>query len=159
MGYVSELRRLIGNRPILMPGIRAIIRNKEGAVLLQLRGDFKIWGLPAGGVEIGESVQETLKREVMEETGLTVRSARMFGLYTNPANLVTYPNGDQSQPFTVAFLVDEWSGTVTPDGEESLDLRFFPLDRLPPPEQLLPAHRRVFVDLMRYLETGEFTLD
>ena len=42
MGYVEELRQLIGNRLILVPGIRAIIRDETGAVLLQLRGDFKI---------------------------------------------------------------------------------------------------------------------
>jgi 8-oxo-dGTP pyrophosphatase MutT (NUDIX family) len=159
MGYVEELRQLIGNRLILVPGIRAIIRDEAGAVLLQLRGDFKIWGLPAGAMELGESVQDALRREVFEETNLTVLKARPFGIYTNPANAITYPNGDQSQPYTTAFLVDEWSGTVTPDGDESLDLRFFPLDALPPPDQLVPAHRRVFDDMLRFLDTGEITVD
>lgn len=159
MGYVEELRKLVGKRPILVPGVRAIIRDESGAVLLQLRSDFRIWGLPAGGMELGESVHDALRREVFEETSLTVLKARPFGIYTNPANTITYPNGDQSQPYTTAFLVDEWSGTVTPDGDESLDLRFFPLDQLPPPDQLLPAHRRVFGDLARFLETGEITVD
>ena len=159
MGYVEELRQLVGKRPILVPGVRAIIRDESGAVLLQLRSDFRIWGLPAGGMELGESVHDALRREVFEETSLTVLKARPFGIYTNPANTITYPNGDQSQPYTTAFLVDEWSGTVTPDGDESLDLRFFPLDQLPPPDLLLPAHRRVFEDLARFLETGEITVD
>ena len=68
MGYVEELRKLVGKRPILVPGVRAIIRDESGAVLLQLRSDFKIWGLPAGGMELGESVQDALRREVFEET-------------------------------------------------------------------------------------------
>ena len=49
---------------------------RAGDVLLQLRGDFKIWGLPAGGMELDESVWDTLCREVHEETGLTVLRAR-----------------------------------------------------------------------------------
>ena len=52
MGYVEELRKLIGTRTLINPGVRAIIRDETGAVLLQLRGDFKIWGLPAGGMEL-----------------------------------------------------------------------------------------------------------
>ena len=81
MGYVDELRAVIGHRPILMPGIRAVIRDERGAVLLQLRSDFRIWGLPAGGMEIGESVVDTLRREVLEATGLTVVRARPFSCH------------------------------------------------------------------------------
>ena len=69
MGYVEELRALIGTRTLINPGVRAVIRDEAGAVLLQLRGDFKIWGLPAGGMELGESVQDAVRREVYEETG------------------------------------------------------------------------------------------
>ena len=159
MGYVEELRQKVGNRPLLVPGIRAIIRDEAGAVLLQLRSDFLIWGLPAGAMELGESVQDALRREVYEETSLTVVRARPFGIYTNPANTITYPNGDRSQPYSTACLVDEGPGTGTPDGDESLDLRFFPLDQLPPPDQLVPAHRRVFTDLLQFLESGTITVD
>ena len=159
MGYVEELRKLIGTRTLINPGVRAIIRDDAGAVLLQLRGDFKIWGLPAGGMELGESVQEAVRREVYEETGLTVVKARPFGIYSDPRFAFAYPNGDQCQPFTVAFLVEEWTGTVTPDGDESLDLRFFPLDGLPPAEQMHGPHRSTIVDFQRYLETGEIVVD
>ncbi|MGE3908406.1 MAG: NUDIX hydrolase [Chloroflexota bacterium] len=158
MGYVEELRKHIGTQPIIRPGVRAVIRDDQGAVLLQLRGDFRIWGLPAGGMELGESVMDALGREVYEETGLTVVRARPFGIYTHPSYTITYPNGDQSQPYTTAFLVDEWTGTLTADGDETLELQFFPVDALPPEERLLPAHRRVFDDLRRFLDTGEFTV-
>ena len=52
MGYVEELRKLIGTRTLIMPGVRAVIRDEAGAVLLQLRGDLKVWGLPAGSMEL-----------------------------------------------------------------------------------------------------------
>ena len=159
MGYVEELRKLIGTRTLINPGVRAIIRDEAGAVLLQLRGDFKIWGLPAGGMELGESVREAVRREVFEETGLTVLRARPFGIYTHPRFAFAYPNGDECQPFTVAFLVEEWSGTLTADGDESLDLRFFPLDDLPPADQMHLPHRSTILDFQRFLETGQIVVD
>ena len=159
MSYVGDLRKLIGNRLLIAPGVRAIIRDEAGAVLLQLRGDFRVWGLPAGGMELDESVQDAVRREVFEETGLTVVRARPFGIYSNPRYAVTYPNGDHAQPFTVAFMVEEWTGTLTADGDESLDLQFFPIDNLPPADQMHPPHRTTILDFQRYLETGEIVVD
>jgi len=159
MGYVEELRKLIGTRTLITPGVRAVIRDDAGAVLLQLRGDFRIWGLPAGGMELDESVQDAVRREVLEETGLTIVRARPFGFYSNPRYAVTYPNGDRAQPFTVAFMVEEWTGTLTVDGDESLDLRFFPIDELPPADQMHPPHRTTILDFQRHLETGELVVD
>ena len=59
------------------------------------------------------------------------------------------------QPFTVAFLVEEWSGSLVADGEESLDLRFFPLDGLPTKEQMHAPHRSTLLDLQRFLATED----
>lgn len=159
MGYVEELRKLIGKQTLIMPGVRAVIRDESGAVLLQLRSDLKVWGVPAGSMELGESVQGALRREVYEETGLTVIRARPFGIYTAPRHGFHYPNGDHAQPFTIAFLVEEWTGTIEPHDDESLDHRFFPLDRLPPSEEMHLPHRTVIDDLLRFLETGEIVVD
>jgi ADP-ribose pyrophosphatase YjhB (NUDIX family) len=159
MGYVEELRELVGTRTLIMPGVRAVIRDNSGAILLQLRGDFRLWGVPAGSVEIGESALGALKREVLEETGLTVIRARPFAIYSNPAFSTTYPNGDQIQPYSIGFLVDEWHGEVQPDGDESLDLQFFSLDAPPDQEQIVRAHRTVFRDLVQFLETGAVVVD
>src|SRR4051794_17655217 len=56
MDYIWELRQVVGHRTLIAAGARAIIRNEAGDVLMQLRGDLKLWGLPAGGIELGESV-------------------------------------------------------------------------------------------------------
>lgn len=159
MGYVEELRKLVGNRKLIMPGVRAVIRDEAGAIMLQLRSDFKIWGYPAGSVELDESVQDALRREVFEETNLTVVSARPFAIYSNPTYSTTYPNGDQIQPYSIGFLVEEWTGTVTPDGDESLDLKFFPLDAFPPPEQIVHAHRLMADHIRLFLATGQVIVD
>ena len=159
MGYIQELRALVGHRMLIAGGARAVIRDETGAVLLQLRGDFHAWGLPAGAMELGESIWDTLCREVREETGLTVLKARPFAVYSHPRHSTTYPNGDQIQPLTTAFLVEEWSGSLTPDGDETLDLRFFPLDALPPEDQIIKPHRTALRDLQHFLNTGEMVVD
>jgi hypothetical protein len=101
---------------LIAPGVRAVIRDPEGRVFLQRRGDF--------------------------------------GIYTGPAYGVTYPNGDQIRPFTVAFLVEEWGGTPTGDGAETLELGFFALDDLPPEETIHPPHRKVLCDIRAFPANG-----
>lgn len=151
---LAELRQLIGHRRIVVPGVRAIIEDAGGAILLQRRSDFRLWGLPAGAVDVGESALGALTREVYEETGLTVRRAVPFGVYTDPQFNVTYPNGDEIQPFTVAFHVVAWEGTPRADGAESLSVAFFPLDELPSDGELYPVHRVTIEDFRA--RRGEF---
>lgn len=159
MSYIQGLRRFIGHERVITPGVRAIIRDSAGRLLMQRRGDFGTWGLPAGGIELDESVATALTREVAEETGLQVIRATPFGIYSDPSYAVTYPNGDQIQPFTLAFLVDEWSGELVADGDETLQLTFFPLDALPPDEQIHPPHRKTLLDFQRFIADGTFIVD
>lgn len=158
-GYWEEMRKLVGSRKVILAGVRAVICDDQGRVLLQQRGDFGSWGLPAGALELNESIADALRREVFEETKLTVLSARPYGIYSNPSYSFEYPGGDAVQPFSVAFIVDEWTGTPTPDGDESLQLQFFALDALPPPEQTHHPHRTALRDFRRFLETGEIIVD
>jgi 8-oxo-dGTP pyrophosphatase MutT (NUDIX family) len=72
MGYIEELRKLVGNRPVILTGAKVIVFNALGQILLQYRTDTKMWGLPGGLMELGESLEETALREVQEETGLTI---------------------------------------------------------------------------------------
>lgn len=56
--------------PIFRIGVFALIFNHEQQILLGLRRDIDLWNLPGGGMEVGETVDEALCREVREETGL-----------------------------------------------------------------------------------------
>lgn len=81
-------------------------------------------------MDIGERARDTVVREVREETGLDITVEDLVGVYTTP-QLVTYPNDDQCQMVTQVFVSHVTSGTIRPDGSETLELRFFPLDKRP----------------------------
>lgn len=58
--YVSELRKLVGHRPLILVGATTIIINDENKILLQKRKTtaYGRWGLPGGLMELGESIEE-----------------------------------------------------------------------------------------------------
>jgi len=148
LDYIRELRRHIGTSKIIVPGVRALLFDAHGNLLLEKQAHFASWALPHGCVDLGESALAALQREVHEETGLSVLRAEPFGLYSDPKYSVTYPNGDEVQTFTIAFLVHEWSGTLRIDGDEVAELGFFPLNALPAP--LYPIHVETIDDFRTY---------
>jgi ADP-ribose pyrophosphatase YjhB (NUDIX family) len=109
----------------------SVVVIKDAAVLLILRGDFPVWGLPGGAVEAGESVAEAAIREVREETGVEVHLTRLVGIYFRPQGV----EGNHQALFTAEIV----SGNPTPDGFESLKVEWFPIEHLP--ERLLGLHR------------------
>lgn len=149
--YVKTMRELIGTRPMLLPGVRALIFNSRQEILLQRRTDMPTWCLPSGSVELGESALEALKREVAEETSLAVLEAEPMGLYSGPAQTITYPNGDKIYCFSIAFLVHRWQGEPRADGVEGSEVRFFALDGLP--SELTPIHVGTIEDYKNYQGT------
>ncbi|PMU46109.1 ADP-ribose pyrophosphatase, partial [Pseudomonas sp. GP01-A3] len=69
MNYIKDLRKFIGTKPIIAPGSAIVVLNNENELLLQLRSDTNDWGVPGGGMEIGDSFEETAIKELFEETG------------------------------------------------------------------------------------------
>lgn len=81
MDYVKELRKLVGTRPLILPGSVVIMLNNDNQILLQHRHDGG-WGVPGGLMELGESLEDTARREVKEETGLTVGSLKLLDVFS-----------------------------------------------------------------------------
>ena len=95
----------------MLLGCSAVLFNPASdKLLLTQRADNGQWVLPGGGVESGESLAEACAREVLEETGLTVRVVRLLGVYSNPDMLLTYASGGRYHLVAHNFLVEHVAG-------------------------------------------------
>ncbi|MCR8843307.1 NUDIX domain-containing protein [Paenibacillus sp. SC116] len=104
-------------RRIIVTG-GAIIRDNQGRILLQKRSDYGDWGLPGGGMEPGETIEETMIREVREETGLEVLHSSLDSIYTGERMEYTYPDGTEVVFVMFLFQVEaDLQGMIAEDGE------------------------------------------
>ncbi|GAA0315303.1 NUDIX hydrolase [Bacillus carboniphilus] len=143
MNYIKQMRQYIGNETLFTVGCE-IILEQNGKILLQHRMDSDNWCIPGGIMEIGESFEETAKREVFEETGLTVGNLELFGLYSGEKCFAIYPNGDQAFSVQVIFYSKAFNGTLKQVDQESREHRYFSKDELP--ENLNPRQRPFIID-------------
>lgn len=123
MDYITFIRSKVGHDKIFLNCVAAAIMNESGEVLLQKRSDRNTWGFPGGVMELGESFSKALRREVKEETGLSVSIEKLIGIYSDYSD--KYPNGDEAQPIVAFFLCKIESGELSSTDEETLELRFF----------------------------------
>jgi ADP-ribose pyrophosphatase YjhB (NUDIX family) len=145
--YVSELRKLVGTRPLILCGANVILLDDRNRLLLHHRRDNDTWGLPGGFMELGESLEETAARELREEVGLTCRDLRLFGVYSGPDLYYRYPNGNEVHNVTVTYLCRDFSGTISVDQAEGKEAAFFTLDEIP--AQISPPIRVIIGDFRR----------
>ena len=103
---------------------KVLVRNDRGEVLLVLREDARIWALPAGRCEPGETYEQAAVREVREETGYEVELERVVGDYWRPQ----MPHGGDQMRVYVGRVT---GGDPSAHDWESLGVRWFPLDALP----------------------------
>ncbi|MCG5447059.1 NUDIX domain-containing protein [Micromonospora sp. NIE79] len=131
--YVGQLRALAGDRTLMFVGARAVVNDDAGRILLIKRSDNGQWAMPAGAMELGESIADCAVREVREETGLRALRVCAFALYTGPDRTSTNMYGHTYQVFTTAFKVEEWDGQLARVTDETTDASFFARDRFPAP--------------------------
>lgn len=117
---------------LLQDGAAAIIVNEDGQILMQSRADNDRWGLPGGCQELGERFEDTIIREVKEETNLdiTEENLELIAIVSGNSRRNEYPNGDVVINNTALYCVRNYSGEVKWDNE-SKEMRFFDLDNLP----------------------------
>ena len=130
--YIKDLRVSVGHKPLLTPGVDAVIYNDAGQLLLIKRSDTGRWGLPGGQLDPLEPPALGLVREVFEETGLKVIPKRLLGIFGgNDAFHVRYPNGDEVDPIVSLFGCKIVGGELRNRDGEATEVNFFAPDELP----------------------------
>ena len=116
----------------------AAVLNSDGCILLQRRSDNGLWCLPGGAIEVGETAEQAVIREVGEETGYVVEAKRLIGVYSDPAQTtITYPEGDTVSYVALLFECRVVGGEPALS-DETLDVDWFSPAALP--ASLTPGH-------------------
>lgn len=119
-------------------GVQVVILNEDRSqVLLIKREDFRVWTIPGGRAEPGETLEETGCREVLEETGYVVAIERFVGEYWRPQ----LAKGGSLNYCYVGRII---GGDSSHHDEEALAVQWFDLNALPQP--IVPFVREILED-------------
>ncbi len=128
--FVVEMRKMIGHHPLWLPGVTAVITRGDGHVLMVKRADNGDWTPVTGIVDPGEEPAIAAAREALEETGVVISVDRLAAVSVLPE--ISYDNGDRAAYLDVTFACTWRSGEAYVADEESTDVRWWPIDDLPP---------------------------
>ena len=120
-------------------GVRGVVLDGNGQVLLVRHGYAEGWHLPGGGVEPGESLLDALARELEEEGNVRLTGVpELHGIFHNAR--------DSRRDHVAVYAVREfkWGGEPAPT-MEIRESKFFPLERLP--EGTTAATRRRLMEI------------
>lgn len=155
--YLGKLRAVWGHKTIIVPGVRIILENKKGEILFIRRSDDGKWALPAGTPELGESLQDTVLRELREEAGLQALRFDCFGVSSNPRKEThTYPNKDRVQSFVFLVYVKSYKGRPQVSDDEALEVKFFSRKHFPKKSEVLAHELESVFDYFKYKKSKKF---
>lgn len=106
--------------------VDALVVRESKVLLIKRKNDpFKdMWALPGGFVDYGESTEEAVARELLEETSLNAKGVRLTGVYSNPGR---DPRG---HIISLVYLVN--AEGVPKAGDDTKEFKYFSIDNLPP---------------------------
>ena len=153
--YLGKVRASVGDTDtIFFVGARTVVLDDKNRLLLIQRSDNRRWAIPAGAMELGESMEQCAVRELWEETGLRATSLTPYAFYT----AYTYTNeyAHTYQQVLMNFVVHSWEGELLRQTEESVDAGFFPLDALPSGKSFIIDE--AMADLATFQATGRLVM-
>src|SRR5262245_28983808 len=83
----------------IVVGVTAVVLNDAGQLLMIRRTDNDLYAIPGGAQEIGETISQTVVREVGEETGIEVEVTGLIGIYSDPDHVIAFTDGEVRQEF------------------------------------------------------------
>lgn len=132
----------------------AAVFDEEGRLLLHRRTDNGNWALPGGTLEMGESADQCVVREVKEETGFDVEVVRLIGIYSDPSHTtITYPDGNTVSYMSALFECRCLGGAATLNDESSA-IAWCDPENLPQPFH--PGHVPRVLDALARREAAFF---
>lgn len=144
MGYIEDLRGVVGGRPLLLTGVGVGIFNEKGEILLQKKLDGR-WGIPGGFMELGESAEEAGRREVLEETGIEIGSMQLVTVVSGAHTHTVLKNGHEYYSVTIVYVTNDIrGGELQADGVETTEVKFYNVTDLP--ETLNPMIRAMILE-------------
>jgi 8-oxo-dGTP pyrophosphatase MutT (NUDIX family) len=142
--YIRALRERIGTTVLEIPTASVIVFDDARRVLLVRHVEGNEWTTPGGMVEPYETPADAAVRETWEETGLFVRLTHIVGVFGGDICRSTYSNGDEVSWVSTVFGAEAIEGALKPDGEETLEARYF--ERAALDGAHCKRHARLFVD-------------
>ncbi len=131
MSYIMDMRNKVGHAPIINVGATVLVFNENKELLLNLRSDTNDWGIPGGGKELNETLEECAIRELKEETNLDTNDLELVTVLSGNEYYYKYPNDDEVDCVIALYQVKNYSGELKINDGESKRLEFFSLDNLP----------------------------
>jgi ADP-ribose pyrophosphatase YjhB (NUDIX family) len=131
----------------IVPSVTAIVPNDHDELLLVHKIDNDLWALPGGAMDVGESMADTVVREVKEETGIDVAVTGVVGIYTNPNHVMAYDDGEVRQQCSICFTTRMLGGQLATSSETS-EVEFVAPARL----DSLNVHPSMRLRIDHYLE-------
>ena len=126
--YVRDLRSKIGTTVLEIPTVSILAFDGRQRVLLVRHAEGNDWTTPGGMIEPYETPADAAVREMWEETGLHVALTRLIGVFGGELCAGTYSNGDKISWVSTLFAAEPVGGVLKPDGEETLEVRYFTRD-------------------------------
>lgn len=101
----------------IVVAVTAVVQDESGRLLLIRRTDNDLYAIPGGALELGETLTQTVQREVKEETGIAVEVTGLIGIYSDPDHVIEFTDGEVRQEFSICFRAEPTGGELRTSNE------------------------------------------